>query len=137
MRRARVFKLRKDTKASKAEHAPPIEFGVEDEPGFDKLPAPIRDLHRWAMSRNPARPDAKTAEACIADLRDSTPGNFPLIVVSTANDSRGYPELQASLLALSSNSRQIIAAESFHSIEISQPEVVIRAIRWAVEAAQQ
>lgn len=116
--------------------ATPIEIGVEDEPGFDRLPASIRDLHRWAMSRNPARPDVEIAEACIAALGNSTLGNLPLVVVSTANDSRGYPELQARLLALSHNSRQLIAGESFHSIEISQPEVVIRAIRMAVQESR-
>jgi pimeloyl-ACP methyl ester carboxylesterase len=117
--------------------ATPIDFGVEDEPGFDKLPARIRDLHRWAMSRNPARPDAKMAEACISEVGNATLGDLPLVVVSTANDSRGYPELQASLLALSRNSRQLIADRSFHSIEISQPEIVVRAIELAVREALQ
>jgi pimeloyl-ACP methyl ester carboxylesterase len=115
--------------------ATPIEIGVEDEPGLDKLPAGIRDLHRWAMSRNPARPDAKMAEACTSDVGNATLGDLPLIVVSTANDSGGYPELQRSLLALSRNSRQLIAARSFHSIEISEPEIVIRAIRMAFQEA--
>jgi pimeloyl-ACP methyl ester carboxylesterase len=116
--------------------APPIEIGVEDEPGFDKMPERIRDLHRWAMSLNPARPDAEIAEACIAELGNSTVGDLPLIVISTANDAPGYAKLQKSLLALSHNSAQLIAGESFHSIEISQPEVVIRAIRQAVEVFQ-
>jgi pimeloyl-ACP methyl ester carboxylesterase len=113
--------------------ATPIEFGIEDEPGFDKLPARVRDLHRWAMSRNPSRPDVEIAQGCIAELGNAMLGNLPLVVVSTANGSRGYPELQTSLLALSHNSRQLIAGESFHSIEISQPEIVIRAIRLAVQ----
>jgi pimeloyl-ACP methyl ester carboxylesterase len=113
--------------------ATPIEFGPEDEPGFDKLPARIRDFHRWAMSRNPSRPDAEIAEACIAELGNAALGNTPLVVVSTANDSRGYLELQTSLLALSRNSRHLIAGESFHSIEISQPEIVIRALRLAIQ----
>jgi pimeloyl-ACP methyl ester carboxylesterase len=114
----------------------PIEIGVEDEPGFDKLPERIRDLHRWALlhngSRNPARPDAQIAEACISELGTATLGNLPLVVVRTANDAPGYAKLQTSLLALSHNSTQLIADRSFHSIEISQPEVVIRAIRQAV-----
>lgn len=117
--------------------ATPVEIGVEDEPGFDKLPAGIRDLHRWAMSLNPVRPDARIAEACISDVGNATLGDLPLIVVSTANDSRGYPELQRSLLALSRNSRQLIAATSFHSIEISQPEIVVRAIRLATQETLQ
>jgi pimeloyl-ACP methyl ester carboxylesterase len=120
--------------------ATPIEIGVEDEPGFDKLPERIRDLQRWAMlhngSPNPARPDAQIAEACIAELGNATLGNLPLVVVSTANDAPGYAKLQTSLLALSHNSTQFIADRSFHSIEISEPEVVIRAIRLAVEASR-
>jgi pimeloyl-ACP methyl ester carboxylesterase len=116
--------------------ATPIDFGPEDEPGFDKLPQRIRDLHHWAMSRNPARPDVQIAKACIAELGDAKLGNLPLMVVSTANETRGYAELQRSLLALSSNSRQLIADESFHSIEISQPAVVVSAIRQAVQAAR-
>jgi len=116
--------------------ATPIEIGVEDEPGFDKLPERARDLHRWAISRNPALPDVTLAEACISELRDTTLGDLPLVVVSTANDSPGYAKLQTSLLALSHNSRQLIAGKSFHSIEISQPEVVIRAIQLAVEVSE-
>jgi pimeloyl-ACP methyl ester carboxylesterase len=116
--------------------ATPIEIGVEDESGFDKLPERIRDLHRWAMARNPAKPGVEIAEACIAALGDATLGNIPLVVVSTANDAPGYSKLQASLLGLSHNSRQLIADRSFHSIEISQPEIVIRAVRQAVQAAQ-
>lgn len=117
--------------------ATPIEIGVEDEPGFDKLPARIRDLHRWAMSRNQARPTVEVAEACISELRSAALGDLPVVVVSTANDAPGYAKLQTSLLALSHNSRQLVAGKSFHSIEISQPEVVIRAIRLAFEDAQQ
>jgi pimeloyl-ACP methyl ester carboxylesterase len=120
--------------------AAPIEIGVEDEPGFDKLPRRIRDLHRWALlnnaSRNPARPDAAIAEACISELGNAKLGDLPLVVVSTANDAPGYAKLQTSLLALSHNGRQLIAGESFHSIEVSQPEVVIRAIRQAVGELQ-
>jgi len=116
--------------------ATPIEIGVEDEPGIDQLPEPIRALHRWAMSRNPARPGVEIAASCISELGNSTLGDLPLVVVSAANDAPGYAKLQKSLLALSHNSRQLIAGESFHSIEISQPEVVIRAIREAVEVFQ-
>ncbi len=116
--------------------ATPISVGPEDEPGFNRLPLQARDLHRWAMSRNPALPDADMANACIAAVENSTAGQRPLVVVSTANDSPGYLKLQKNLLALSPNSSQLIAAESFHSIEISQPDVVVKAIRRAVEASR-
>jgi pimeloyl-ACP methyl ester carboxylesterase len=113
-----------------------IEIGVEDEPGFDKMPARLRDLHRWARSRNAAGPTVELAEACISQLENAALGDLPLVVVSTANDAPGYAKLQTNLLALSRNSRQFVAGESFHSIEISQPEVVIRAIRLAVQESQ-
>jgi pimeloyl-ACP methyl ester carboxylesterase len=120
--------------------APPIEIDVEDEPGFDKLPVNVRGLHRWALlhdaPRNRAR-DARIAEACISELGNATLGALPLVVVGTANDSPGYAKLQTNLLALSPNSSQLIASESFHSVEISQPEVVIRAIRRALLESRQ
>ncbi len=116
--------------------ATPIEIGVEDEPGFNQLPEHIRALHLWAMSRNPRLPTAEMAEGCIAALGNANLGNLPLTVVSTANDSPGYLKLQANLLALSRHSNQLIAEKSFHSIEISRPEIVIQAIRQAVEATR-
>jgi len=116
--------------------ATPINVVPEDEPGFERLPREIRDLHRWAMSRNPALPDRAMAEACVAAVGNSTTANLPLVVVSTANDSPGYQKLQKNLLGLSPNSSQLIAAESFHSIEISRPDVVVEAIRQAVEASR-
>jgi pimeloyl-ACP methyl ester carboxylesterase len=115
-------------------YAAPIEFGIEDEPGIDKLPAQARELHSWAMSRNPALPTAELVEECAAQLGSATPGSLPLVVVSTANDAPGYAKLQGGLLKLSSRSSQLVADKSFHSIEISQPEVVIRAIQAAIEA---
>ena len=114
--------------------APPIEFGVEDEPGFNKLPPAVRELHRWAASRSPERPTVELAEQCLALVKDSKLGDRPLAVVSTANDTDGYSKLQRNLLALSNHSRQLIADKSFHSVEITQPEVVIDAIRTTLEA---
>lgn len=111
-----------------------VIVGVEDEPGYDKLPQSIRDLHQWADAISPGRPTAEMAESCIAEVGRTTLGDLPLAVVSTANDSRGYAELQTQLLGLSRNSRQFVAARSFHSVEISQPDVVVDAIRQVVEA---
>lgn len=114
----------------------PIDIGIEDEPGFNKLPQSVRDLHRWAMSRNPTRPDAELVKSCTAALEKASLRELPLFVISTANDTPGYEELQKKLLALSGHSRQFIADRSFHSIEISQPAVVIEAIREAIEATR-
>jgi pimeloyl-ACP methyl ester carboxylesterase len=116
--------------------ATPITAGIEDEPGYDTLPQSIRDLHRWAEPISPGRPTAELAEACNASVGSAGLGDMPLAVVSTANDSRGYADLQKRLLALSTNSRQFIANHSFHSIEISQPEIVVEAMRQVVEATR-
>ena len=116
--------------------ATPIEFGLEDEPGFENLPPSVRELYRWAMSQHPDRPDAELAEACLSEIGNATLGAIPLVVVSTANDSPGYAQLQSRLLALSRSSRQFIADRSFHSVEISQPGVLIDAVREAVRKTQ-
>lgn len=114
----------------------PIEVSVEDLSEFGNLPPRARDLHRWAMSLNPRRPTAKEVEDCLARLKNAPfMGDLPLVVVSTGNDVPGYAELQKQLLALSRRSSQIIAERSFHSVEIDQPDVVIAAIRRAVELA--
>lgn len=116
--------------------ATPITIGVEDEPGNDKLPQYITGLHRWAEPISPGRPTSELAEACSIAVANARLGNMPLAVVSTANDSPGYADLQKRLLALSSNSRQFIADRSFHSVELSQPEIVVGAIGYVVEATR-
>ncbi|HWE51054.1 MAG TPA: alpha/beta hydrolase [Bryobacteraceae bacterium] len=113
----------------------PIVIIAEDDPGFRNLPENVRNLHRWAASLNPNLPSVETARKCIADVEAATGrlpqplGDTPLTVVSTANESPNYPRLQQQLLSLSRNSRQFIADRSFHAIEMSQPEIVVAAIR--------
>ena len=55
-------------------------------------------------------------------------GQMPLMVIRTENDAAAYTELQRHLLSLSRDSRQIVAKGSFHSIEISRPDVAIEGI---------
>jgi pimeloyl-ACP methyl ester carboxylesterase len=47
-----------------------------------------------------------------------------------------WAELQAELVALSSNGKQVIAEGAGHHVHLDQPELVIDAIREAVEAAR-
>jgi pimeloyl-ACP methyl ester carboxylesterase len=117
----------------------PIIVTAEDDPGFGNLPEEVKKLHRWAASLNPALPSLETARECIAQVEAarSPRANMPLAVVSTGNESPGYAPLQARLLAMSSNSQQFIAERSFHSIEMSQPDIVVKAIRYLVEAVNQ
>ena len=109
-------------------HQEPIVLTVEDTSNFGNLPTRDRELHRWAMSLGPTLPTPEMAEACLAEV-PATLGKMPLAVVSTGNSLPNYLKLQNELLGLSSNSTQFIADQSFHSVEIDQPEVVVRAIQ--------
>jgi uncharacterized protein (TIGR03435 family) len=106
----------------------PIVITAQDDPGFRNLPEAVRQLHRWADSRNPVLPSVDTARRCMARVLRPL-GNLPLAVVSTGNTAPNYAKLQAQLLALSSNSSQLIADRGFHSVEMSQPEVIVAAVR--------
>ena len=112
----------------------PIELTVEDISHFERLPIRSQQLHRWAMSLRPKLPTAETLEDCTAQLKTAAPEKFPLgdrplVVVSTGNEARGYARLQSELLGLSRRSSQMKAEQSFHAVEIDQPDVVVAAIR--------
>ncbi len=120
----------------------PISITAEDSSKFTNLPERSQKLHRWAASLHPVMPTVEAAEACAADLqsRERGPhplGDKPLVVVSTANRNRNYRKLQEELLALSTRSEQLMATESFHSVEIDEPDVVVTAIELVVEKARQ
>jgi pimeloyl-ACP methyl ester carboxylesterase len=56
-------------------------------------------------------------------------GDLPLIVLTAnLNDNPGWPEWQTELLQLSSNSQQIIAENSGHTVQLDEPQVVVEAI---------
>lgn len=112
----------------------PIEFTVEDTSDFKKLPPKMHELHRWAEARQPPVDQAAVADDCLAQLpAGASLGNIPLAVVSTGNEAPGYKELQLELMGLSTRSYQVKAERSFHSVEIDQPETVVRAIRRVFE----
>jgi pimeloyl-ACP methyl ester carboxylesterase len=120
---------------------PPIVLDFQDDVNFSKLPKNAQELHTWALSENPIQPDYKMAKDCFSDLATVTGksplGDLPLIVISTPNEAPGYPKLQAKLLALSRNSKHVIAWNSTHMILIDQPEVVTESILKMVTAARQ
>jgi len=121
----------------------PIVLDFQDNVNFSKLPKVDQELHTWALSENPIRPDYEMAEDCFSDLAMVTGnspfplGDIPLIVISTPNEAPGYPKLQAKLLALSRNSKHIIAWNSTHMVLIDQPEVITDSILKMVTAAWQ
>ncbi len=59
----------------------------------------------------------------------------PLIVLRTATSIPGYEDLQKSLLALSTNSKEVLAENSGHFIMVDRPDLVISAIRDVEEAS--
>ena len=65
--------------------------------------------------------------------------NVPIASLSDAENQQRWEEwqaLQSEVVALSTESKQIIAAESGHMIQLDQPELVIESIREMVDAIQ-
>lgn len=114
----------------------PIELDLADDWNFKKLPQRNQELHRWAMSLPLIRPTPEMAAECNSEIGNATLAAMPLEVISTRNSSPNYDRLQQRLLALSSNSKQIVAENSSHMVIVDQPEVVIDAIRDVVETAR-
>ena len=102
----------------------PITLGLEDDQNFKRLPQRNQDLHTWAMSIHPLRPTAEMAAECSATVESTAKGqaypfgNRLLIVIRTSNDLPAYEKLQEKLLALSHNSKQVVAEKSSHMVII-------------------
>ena len=120
----------------------PITLGLEDDQNFSRLPQRDRDLHTWAMSIHPLRPTAEMATECSATVESATKDQAypfdhrPLIIIRTNDDRSAYAKLQAKLLALSHNSKQVTAEKSSHMVIIDEPEMVTAGIREVVNAVR-
>ena len=118
----------------------PISLGIEDDWNFQRLPQRNRDLHMWALSLGPARPGADTVAECTSAVEGSTAaqlyplGTRPLVVISTNNGSPAYQELQTKLVALSHDSKQMVAEHSTHMVIVDAPETIVTAIGEVVKA---
>jgi hypothetical protein len=110
-----------------------------------KLPPELQRLHleferRLLDSIRVATPDSMSAtmhseHTALAELRridtadEHSLKDLPLIVLSRGvNAGPGQRALQARLAQLSTNSRQIVVADSDHEIHLFRPDVVIQAI---------
>jgi pimeloyl-ACP methyl ester carboxylesterase len=113
---------------------------------FQKLPSFDYQLHLWANSlpgvaRTMQRNIQMTPE-CSSDVEEASRNKAipfsdkPLIVLRTATSMPGYEDLQKSLFALSTNSKEVLAENTGHFIMVDRPDLVISAIRDVVEAAQ-
>lgn len=126
---------------------------------FDKLPSSLQQVRLWAMSQpnyGPARSGefdflAEEMARMYADRsRNKYPlGNIPLTVLTRATKSavaekpaarqlqESHDRLQADLVNLSTNSKQIIAERSGHHIQLDEPELVTDAITQMVKTIRQ
>jgi len=124
-------------------------------PPFDRLPAEIQAMRLWGLTQpNHFVADSdpywseEFAEIYASRKKQEYPlGDIPLIVLTRGK--REYPNndvgdqlneerkrMQSDLLNLSRNSKQIVAANSGHHIQLDEPEVVTGAIRQVVEAVR-
>jgi pimeloyl-ACP methyl ester carboxylesterase len=82
------------------------------------------------------------APECFSDLEKASRNKAvpfsdkPLIVLRTVASIPGYEDLQKSLLALSTNSKEVLADNSGHYVMVDRPDLVISAIRDVVESAR-
>jgi pimeloyl-ACP methyl ester carboxylesterase len=121
---------------------PPPATKPDPNAGFEKLSAHDYQLHVWAnsqpgfsqvMKRNVEMLTECGAEVEAATQNQASPlGDKPFIALSQP----GARQQHTQLLALSLNSKQVVAANSGHYVMIDRPDVVIGAIREVVQAAQ-
>lgn len=120
-----------------------------------KLPSNIQKMRLWAMAQ--PNYDAARGSETFAFLADELAriyterrngkyslGDRPLIVLTRgipgtdeqANETlaKDRDRLQADLVTLSSNSKQVIAKNSGHHIQFDEPALVIDAIKQVVKA---
>ena len=122
---------------------------------FNRLAPEIQEVRRWALSKPEhyvADNDPFWGEEFAGIYSARKTGEYPLgdipVIVLTRGKSE-YPEteegkqvneerkrMQSDLLQLSRDSKQTIATESGHHIQLDDPDLVVRAIREVVDSAQ-
>ncbi len=90
--------------------------------------------HEEMIDEIPLEPESLDAAAIGQEVRAAgTLGAMPLVVITRGKDrSARWEAFQQRLLALSTQSRQVIATESDHQIPVNQPEMVVIAIQQLV-----
>jgi pimeloyl-ACP methyl ester carboxylesterase len=131
----------------KIEEALKQEGPAKIEPPYNRLAPQTQQVWLWAMAQ-PERYEAGKepyAEEEFAEMysarktRERPLGDIPLIVLTRGNRepySEEEKRMQADLLNLSRNSKQIIAEGSGHHIQLDEPTLVTGAIREVVDSAR-
>ena len=125
------------------------------DPPFDKLPVRFQDARLWAMKQPKfltADNGSNWAEEFASMYNDSTYslGNKPLFVITSGMNN--YPknlgdstrnELinaklkdQEKMAALSSNCKHIVTTKSPHEIHLTEPQLIITAIKEVINAVR-
>ncbi len=132
--------------SEESQKAPAAQSKVEAP--YDKLPLDIQQVRLWATSQSKYNEARRSEFDFLAEelarmyaaeraKREYPLGDMPLIVLTRGkNQSEGHSKLQADLVRLSRNGRQIIAENSGHHIQLDEPELVIEAIRQVVDAVR-
>jgi pimeloyl-ACP methyl ester carboxylesterase len=132
----------------------PSQFLTPLAPGTKETYLALQAMHPQFFAT--AIEEASAEEESCAALRrvpDPSLGDMPLIVISAseflgsavmnlsaeerAQSMAAWAELQAELVTLSSNGKQVIAEGAEHFVHLDRPDLVIDAIRRVVESAQQ
>jgi pimeloyl-ACP methyl ester carboxylesterase len=112
---------------------------------YDKLPVSIQQIRLWAMSRLHLYAVNNNynleEEALMIQEREKHPfmfGQMPLIVMTQGKPyNQERINAHKKLVALSHNSKQIIAEKSGHHIQLEDPDLVVEAIRQVLVAIQE
>ena len=95
----------------------------EAQPAYTAFSVTPRSIQAW-MDEGAAMQESLAQAKAV-----TTFGDLPLIVLTGAlHQQTGWQTMQAELLQLSSNSRQMMAENSGHNIQIDQPEAAVAAI---------
>jgi pimeloyl-ACP methyl ester carboxylesterase len=146
-------------KGAHAEDRANPEAPEKTEPPFDKLPT---EVQKWRVSARgkPRMMDMSGSEfdylpeelaAIYADKREHPLGDIPLAVLAGVRDEGTLPGVtpeeskrlreeksaqKEAMTRLSTNSKYIATAKSGHEIHLTEPDLVVQAIREVVEAAR-
>jgi pimeloyl-ACP methyl ester carboxylesterase len=115
------------------------------EESLQKLPSVAQDMHRWAAAQSASGAGSSIPffDRCIAEVAEMPPAanpsnQMPLIIIADTAlaGSANYQRAQNGLLALSRNSKALIARTNSHQVPIEDPAVIVEAIRQVVSAAR-
>ena len=133
------------TDSSAASGGPQAPQSPTLEAPYDRLPPDIQRVRLWAMQQPGYAARGSEFDYLAEELsqmheqrtRDSVPlGDIPLVVLTRKDAPPDHAGLQADLVRLSRDGKQIIAATDDHHIQLGDPRAVINAVSDLVRAVR-